>query len=453
MYCARRALPLAASYLLIVAGSGGCERRNEFIAPPPPEVTVARPLTSSVAETLDFTGNTEARQIVQIRARVTGYLHRVAFEDGAHVKEGDLLFVIEQAPFEADVDAAKATLQKAIAQEQLARANLNRALELQKNRAIAKQDVETNTAELATSTANVKAAEAALRKATLDLNYTEIRAPISGRIGRHLVDIGNLVTKEQTELAVIENIDPIFVYFDVSESVYLRYVKLVREGKVPDPTVTPLVLNAALQNEKGFPHQGHLDFTDLGVDPSSGTIRRRGLFPNSDGRLLSGLFVRLRTQIGDPTPKLLVEERAIGTDQRGSFVLVVNEKNTVEYRPVQLGLQTDSLRVIEEGISDSDWIIVNGLQRALPGSPVRPQRATMNSSDEPAAAKVSPATEQDSNRKEQETGPAAEAEGAIKAGPSEAAASIPAAQANPAAPSGDVSPTDSTPMSPETLEK
>lgn len=393
MTCARWTRPLVACCLLMIICSEGCEPRNAFVAPPAPEVTVAQPLTASVAETIDFTGTTEARQTVQVRARVTGYLQRITIADGAKVKEGDLLFVIEQAPFEADVDAAKAALQKAVALEQLANANLARALELQKNRAIATQDVETDKAELATAAANVKSAEAELRKATLDLNYTEIRAPISGRIGRHLVDVGNVVTKEQTELAVIENIDPIFVYFNVSEAIFLRYAALVRAKQVPDPSVTPLELKAGLQNEKGFPHVGQLDFTDLGVDPTSGTIRRRAVFPNSDGLLLSGLFVRLRAEIGDPTPKLLVEERAIGTDQRGSYLLVIGDKDTVEYRPVKLGLQTDSLRVIEEGISDSDWIVVNGLQRALPGSHVRTQRSTMNSTSPQAGSATPPKTD------------------------------------------------------------
>lgn len=452
MLCTRKAMPLATSCLLIIVGSVGCEPRNAFVPPPPPEVTVAQPLTSTVAETIDFTGTTEARQVVQLRARVTGYLHRLAFEDGAHVKEGDLLFVIEPAPFEADVDAAKATLQKAVAQEQLAQANLNRALELQKSRAIAKQDVESNTAELATAAANVKAAEAALRKATLDLNYTEIRAPISGRIGRHLVDIGNLVTKEQTELAVIENIDPIFVYFDVSEAVYLRYAALVREGKVPDPTATPLVLKAALQNEKGFPHLGSLDYTDLGIDPSSGTIRRRGVFPNSDGLLLSGLFVRIRTEIGDPTPKLLIEERAIGSDQRGSFVLVVDEKNKVEYRPVKLGLQTDSLRVIEEGIESGDWVIVNGMQRALPGSQVRPQRATMHGAESPSDANVSP-TPDPKTEPGETNAPTPGKEPPPQSEPAAAPPTPPAGETGAAAPSAEASPTDSTTPSPETIKK
>ena len=358
--------------LLLLAGSAGCESRNEFVKPPPPEVTVAQPLLAPVAETFDFTGTTEARATVQICARVTGYLQQVAFADGATVQEGELLFVIEPDPFEADVDAAQASLQKAVALEQLAKSNLERSEELAKGRAISKQQLDADTAELATAAANVKSAAAALRKAKLDLSYTEIRAPIVRRIGRHLVDIGNLVKKEETELAVIENIDPIFAYFNVSESVLLRFMALVREKKLPDPLISPPELTLGLQSEPGFPHRGYLDYTDLGVDPASGTIRRRAVFPNADGQLLPGLFVRLRTEMGDPTSKVLVEERAVCTDQRGAYLLVVNDQDTVEYRPVRLGLQKDRLRMIEEGVVQTDWIVVNGLQRATGNSGTTP---------------------------------------------------------------------------------
>lgn len=357
--------------------SVGCEQQNAFVAPPPPEVTVAQPLLAPVAETIEFTGTLEPRQTVEIRARVTGYLQRVAFEDGASVQEGDLLFVIEQEPFEADVESAEAALQKAEAGEQLAKANLQRALQLKKDSAIAEQEVDAANAEVATAAANVKSSQAALKKAKLDLGYTEIRAPISGRIGRHLVDVGNLINKEQTPLAVIENIDPIYAYFNVSEAVLLRFMALVRDKKLPDPAVTPPAMSLALQNDTDFPHQGHLDYTDLGVDPSTGTIRRRAIFPNPDRQLLPGLFVRLQAEIGDPVPKFLVEERAICRDQRGDYLLVVNDENVVEYRPVRLGAQTDSLRVVETGIDTNDSVVVNGLQRARPGSEVQPQRTEM----------------------------------------------------------------------------
>ncbi len=420
--------PWMLSGLMLLTLCVGCEQRNEFVKPPPPEVTVAQPLRAPVAETLDFTGTTEAQATVQLRARVTGYLREVKFEDGALVQQGDLLFVLEQEPFEADVDAAEAAWQKAVALEQLAKLNLQRSAELEKGRATSKQQLDVDIAELATATANVKSADAALRKAKLDLSYTEIRAPIGGRIGKHLVDIGNLVKKEETELAVIENVDPIHAYFNVSEPVLLRFMELARANQLPDPAEHPQILTLGLQNEEGFPHQGTLDYTDLGVDPSSGTIRRRAVFPNSDGYLMPGLFVRLRTEIGTPTPKILVEERAVCTDQRGSYLLVVNDQDAVEYRPVHLGLQTDSLRVIEDGVTQGDWIVVNGLQRARPGTKVQPRRATMSGTanqQDSAADSVSEAAETNE--------------------PEAAGQSRPPAAAEPQSPAGDQSPAGESP--------
>jgi RND family efflux transporter MFP subunit len=267
----------------------------------------------------------------------------------------------------------------------LAKANLARSLELQKKRAIAKQEVDADDAELATATASVRAAEASLRKTKLDLGYAEIHAPISGRIGRHLLDAGNLVNAEQTLLAIIESTDPIYAYFYVSESIELRFMQLVRERKIPDPAQQPPVLQLGLQNEEGFPHQGYLDFRELGVDPTTGTISRRAIYPNADRTLIPGLFVRLRTSLGEPIPKLLVEERAIGTDQRGAYLLVVNDKDTVEYRSVKLGTQVGSLRVIEQGVHDAEWVVINGLQRARPGTTVRPQRTEMTNPSSSAA--------------------------------------------------------------------
>lgn len=371
--------------LLLLAIASGCEQRNAFVAPPPPEVMVAQPVSQAVTETLEFTGNTRARATVEIRSRVTGHLQKVAFDDGANVQAGDLLFVIDPAPFEADVQLAEATLQKTHAVEQLAKANLARSLELQKKRAIAKQEVDADDAELATATASVRAAEASLRKTKLDLGYAEIHAPISGRIGRHLLDAGNLVNAEQTLLAIIESTDPIYAYFYVSESIELRFMQLVRERKIPDPAQQPPVLQLGLQNEEGFPHQGYLDFRELGVDPTTGTISRRAIYPNADRTLIPGLFVRLRTSLGEPIPKLLVEERAIGTDQRGAYLLVVNDKDTVEYRSVKLGTQVGSLRVIEQGVHDAEWVVINGLQRARPGTTVRPQRTEMTNPSSSAA--------------------------------------------------------------------
>src|SRR5690606_35301231 len=195
--------------------------------------------------------------------------------------------------------------------------------------------------------------------------------------GRHLVDIGNLITAEQTPLAKIEAIDPIHVYFYISEQELLRFMEMLRRDQIPDPAKIPVPIRMGLANETGFPHKGQLDFRELGLDPGTGTTLRRAIFNNADGSLIPGLFVRLRAEIGKPAPRLLVDERALGSDQRGDYVLVVNDNNIVEYRPVRPGLSLEGRRVIESGIQQGDWVIVNGLQRARPGAPVSPQKTSM----------------------------------------------------------------------------
>ena len=273
-----------------------------------------------------------------------------------------------------------------MAVEQLAQANLDRALELQKGRAIAKQEVDADKAELATATANVRSAERPCARPNSIWVTRKYKPPSVVALGDIWWTSETWSTKEQTQLAVIENIDPIYAYFNVSESVLLRFMALVREKKLPDPAVSPPVLSLGLQNEKGFPHQGYLDYTDLGVDPTTGTIRRRAVFPNADRQLVPGLFVRLRTEIGDPDAQII--GRGAGHWQRpaGCFPAGRKRLRVVEYRPVTLGLQADSLRVIEEGIQAGDWIVVNGLQRARPGSKVQAQRAKMSGTVEQAGA-------------------------------------------------------------------
>lgn len=375
MLARHRAIP-ATQVLALVAILAGCGKDNVLQTPPPPTVTVAPPYEQDVVETIEFTGNTRAVATVDLRARVSGYLHKIAFQDGAIVKEGDLLFVIEQAPFKAELEAARARLQKAEAASQLAEANLARTTRLAKENASTQQQVDIQIAEKATAIADVAAAKVAVEQAELDVGYTEIRAPITGQIGRHMVDVGNLVQTGTDLLATIQTIDPMHVFFYVSEPQVLRFMNLIKSQAIPDPTQTPPVMKLGLGNDDSFPYEGHLDFRELGVDPATGTILRRASFPNPDRTLIPGLFVRLRAEIGSPKPQLLVEERALGADQRGDFVLVVNEKDVVEYRPVKLGIAVGNKRVIEQGISAGDRIIVNGLQRARPGAPVTPEVAT-----------------------------------------------------------------------------
>jgi RND family efflux transporter MFP subunit len=367
----------------------GCQPKNEFIAPPPPQVTVALPIAKPVADTVDFVGRTEATATVDLRARVNGYLEKILFEDGATVKQGDLLFVIEQAPYQIALEAAKAELERAQATIELARSEYARIEPLVARQAVTQAELDTQAAQVKTSEAGLSLAQSAVRRAELDLSYTEIRAPISGHIGRHLVDVGNLIQAETTQLAIIQSIDPIYAYFDLSELDLLRFMEMLRKHELPDPSVTPPTLLLGLANETGFPHEGKLDFRELGVDPSTGTTMRRGIFPNPGNELIPGLFARIHATVGAPVPKLLVEDRAIGADQRGEFVLVVNDKNVVEYRPVKLGITDGSLRVIESGIGPNDWVIVNGLQRARAGVTVNPQREQPNGG-EPAAGAETP---------------------------------------------------------------
>jgi RND family efflux transporter MFP subunit len=364
----------------------GCREQNQFVPPPPPQVTVAHPVEQPVADTIEFVGNTAATETVDLVARVEGHLERVLFEDGARVAKGDLLFVIDQALYQVALSAAQAELQKAQASLQLAESQLRRIAPLVRSGAVTQEEYDVQAAQVATSKAEVAAAQALIARAELDLGYTQINAPIAGTISERQVDVGNLIRAEQTRLATIQNIDPIYVYFNLSERDLLRFMEMLRAHEIPDPEKNPPVLHVGLANEEGYPHEGLLDYRQLGVDPATGTTMRRGVFPNPDRQLIPGMFVRIRATIGEPVPRLLVDERAIGSDQRGDYVLVVNDKNIVEYRPVRLGIDVKGLRVVESGIDAGDRVVINGLQRARPGAEVQPEMAPMAADQQPDAA-------------------------------------------------------------------
>ncbi|QDV32222.1 efflux RND transporter periplasmic adaptor subunit [Tautonia plasticadhaerens] len=354
----------------------GCQPRNEYAPPPPPAVEVATPVERPVTDYLEFTGSTRAIATVELRARVNGYLEEIHFEDGSTVEEGQLLFTIEQAPYRTKLAMAEADLARARAALQLAEGELGRLRTLVRRDAGTVQELDIKQAERESAVAGLAAAEAAVEDAELQLAYCEIRAPIAGRIGRHLVDTGNLVQAEMTSLAIIERFDPIYVYFTLSEGDLLD-LQSEQDPNQAAPS-SPLgegerVLEVGLGGEQGYPYTGRLDFADLGVDPGTGTLQLRGIFPNEDGRLLPGLFARVRTAVGAARPRLLVPDRALGTDQRGDYVLVVGDEDVVEYRSVTIGRSLDGMSVITSGLEGDERVVVNGVQFARPGAPVDPQ--------------------------------------------------------------------------------
>lgn len=382
-----------AMVILALVSAASCRKPNEFQAPPPPEVSVAYPVEKAVTDTIEFVGTLEPTQVVNMRARVNGYLEEILFKDGSDVQAGQELFLIEQAPYQSTLDAAKAAHQRAVATQALAQSQYRRMEPLLNSNVVTQEELDVQAAQVAVSQADVEAAAAAVRKAELDLGYTKVTAPIAGRVGRHMVDVGNLVRAEETELAIVRVIDPIYAIFDVSEDDLLRFMAMRRNDELPDPDADPPVLRLGLANEDGFPHEGRLDYREMIVTSQTGTARRRAIFPNPGWQLIPGMQVRIQAMIGDPQPKLLVEERAIGSDLRGDYLYVVNDENKVEYRPVKLGIHVDLMRVVERGIAATDRVIVNGLQRARPGIEVAPQLADANT--EPGAPAAESAKKQD----------------------------------------------------------
>lgn len=373
-----RQIPMAA--ILCLGAALGCKPANTYVPPPPPEVSVAVPIERPITEYLELTGVTRAVARVELKARVNGFLKQIAFKDGAFVQEGDLLFVIDPTPYEVERDSARASQRKAEAVLQLEEAQLQRTKDLVRVNAASKEALDVEEAERATAAAEVKAAESAVRRAELELSYTEVRAPLTGRIGRRQLDIGDLVRAEETLLATIESVDPIHAYFTMSEADLLRFLGESRDQPLTDPMDETVPFELALGDSGNFNFEGRLDYKEFGVDPASGTATRRAVFPNASQTLVPGLFVRVRTSLGQPSPRLLVEERAIGFDQRGAFVLVVNGENVVEYRLVRLGALDSGMRVVESGLTQGERVVVNGLQRARPGGTVVPKEVTMGQS-------------------------------------------------------------------------
>ena len=373
------------SYLLVAAASAATlllaacardEAAESKAGPPLPQVTVAPAISRTVTEFDEFTGRFEAVERVEIRPRVSGYISSFNFKEGSEVRKGDVLFVIDPRPYQAERDKAAAGLAQARSQLVLARSERERATKLLSQHALSQEEYDTRTAGSEQAQANVAAAQAALDAAALNLEFTRVTAPISGRISRALVTSGNFVTNGQTPLTTLMSLDPIYVSFDGDEQEYLKYIKLARDASAHAHEARNPV-QVGLANENGFPHQGVMVFVDNALDPMTGTIRSRALFDNHDRQFTPGLFARIRL-LGDAQHEaVLVNDSAIGTDQTVRYVLVVGRDNKVEYRPVQLGPVVDGLRVVQSGLAAGETIVVNGLQRVRPGAQVQAQRVAM----------------------------------------------------------------------------
>ena len=379
--------PLRLSPVLIILAAllSGCEEKQapQAAAPPAPPVTVAQPVKRTVTDWDEFTGRFDAVQQVQVRPRVGGFITAVEFRDGAFVKEGDLLYLIDARPFEAVATQAEGQLSDARAKVELAKRDLERGLALVQTSAVSEQLVDQRRQALQAAYAAVTQAEGSLKAAQLNVEFTHVTAPISGRVSRHLVDLGNLVQGSEgnsTLLTSIVTLDPIYVYFDIDEATYIKYNKLWFEGKRPSSRDTPNPVQVSLTGETKPSRNGTINFLDNQLDVSTGTLRGRAVIPNTDLSILPGQFGRVRLIASAPYEALLVPDTAIATDQSRKILFVVKDDNTVEAKAVVLGPLDEGLRVIREGLKPEDRVVIDGLQRVRVGAKVTPHEA------KPAAA-------------------------------------------------------------------
>ena len=343
--------------------------------PPPPEVSVAQVVSRDVRQWDEFTGRVSAVETVELRPRVSGYVERVAYEEGQEVRKGDLLFLIDQRSYRAAFDRARAELERARSESKLAGSELARAQTLVDARAISGEEFDARNAAATQGNAAVRAAEAALDRARLDLEFTEVRAPIDGRAGRAVVTVGNLAQADTTLLTTLVSFDPVHVYFEADEQTYLGYNELARRGERGESR-NPVRIGLA--NETGYPHSGTLDFTDNQVDSRTGTIRARAVVPNPDRVFTPGLFARVQLEGSGVFHALLVDDKAVLTDQDRKYVYVLGPGNTAVRRDIELGRMVGGLRVVSAGLEPADQVIVHGVQKVfVAGMPVTPQVIAM----------------------------------------------------------------------------
>lgn len=369
---------VAASGLVALLLSA-CEEKNAYVAPPPPVVTVANPVRQPVTDYLDFTGNTQAIQTVQLLARVEGYLVGIHFQDGADVKKGDLLFTIQPEQYRAQLQQAEAEVLTQQAALDHAETEFARYTKLFQQKAAPATQVDEWRFQRDSAKAALLDAQAQVDLAKLNVSYTRVTAPFEGRMGRHLKDVGNLVgAGQETLLAEVNKIDPIYVYFTINEIDLLRVKKLRQNTGAADYRVVPVPAFVGLANEDGYPHEGRLDFAAISIDSSTGTLLLRAILPNQDRLMAAGMFARVRIPVAHEASALLVPEEALGADQLGRYVLIVDDKNVVERRGVELGQLNGTMRVIDKGLTGDERVIVNGLLRAIPGRQVNPKMEEAN---------------------------------------------------------------------------
>ena len=368
---------LKLSAILALGLLAGCQREQPgpaASAPPPPKVLVSHPVERALAETREYTGHLEAVETVAVRARVRGVLQKIHFQEGAEVQEGTLLYEIDPSEYQAAVDEQLAEIARLTHELELAESEARRSSELYAKKATSKETWESKQTRLAVTKAELEKARAARKQAELNLSYTKIRAPISGRIGRTQVTEGNLVGyNEPTLLTSIVKMDPVYVYFEIPERDLLKFEEAAHQDTSASVLKAPLAVG--LETQRDYPHSGIVDFRDNQVESETATVMLRGVLSNSDRKLIPGLFARIRMPIGQPQPRLLVPETSLAADQRGRYVLVVNQDDVVEQRPVKIAmnLEQQAFLAIREGVAAKDRIIVSGLQKARPGSKVDPQ--------------------------------------------------------------------------------
>ncbi|MDB6064122.1 MAG: mexE [Pedosphaera sp.] len=376
-------LQILGSLAALALVAAGCEKSGApgaQMQPPPPPVTANQPVERDVVEWDEYPGRLDAVNMVEVRARVSGYLQSVHFKDGAEVKKGDLLFVIDPRQYQADLDRAEAELKQAESRLELAVNDSARAERLLAAKAVSEEEADSRKKSKREAEAAIQSFRAMVETAKLNVEYTHITSPIDGRISRKLITEGNLVNGNQgqsTLLTTIVSLDPVYCYFDADERSVLKYKQLAREGKRENVQDGQLVCELELANETAFPHKGNLDFEENRIDPATGTLRLRGVFPNPgpDRILQPGFFARVRVPGTAKYPAMMIPDLAVGTDQGQKFVYVVNDKDVVEYKPVKLGPLIDGMRVVRSGIEPKAWVLVTGLMSVRPDAKVTPNRA------------------------------------------------------------------------------